>query len=304
MSSPPLVSVCIPTFNHVRFLPDALASARAQTYPNLEIVVTDNQSTDGTAEWLAAAVREDPRIRHVRHPENLGMARNFSSCITEARGEYVKLLCDDDRLAPDCVARLVTMIEADPGVVIAGCARQFSDEHWRPVKVLGAGRDRAVTVPGAAMRRECFVWGNRVGEPTAVLFRRRDAQRGFHPDYGQLVDLEMWMHLMERGSFTYTPELLCTVRLHGEQGTAANLRSGRVVEDKRRLFRDCAPQFGASLSMRDRLLWDARFALSAGRVRRAGGTVSDMRDEAVFHPAVYRAFTAPAVNAVMTALRM
>lgn len=296
MATAPLVSVCIPTFDHAHFLPEALASAQAQTYPHLEIVVTDNCSTDATAGIIAAAMQRDPRIRHVRHPANLGMARNFTSCITEARGEYVKLLCDDDRLAPDCVSQLVDLMTTRPGVAIAGCARQFTDLQWRPVRVLGAAREQITVVPGETMRVECFVWGNRIGEPTAVLFRRADALRGFSEEYSQLVDLEMWCHLLLGGAFAYTPAVLCSVRLHDNQTTAANLRSGRVVEDKRRLFRDLVPGLRPSLGLVNQLMWDARFALSAVRVREAGGasTIADAAG-AVFHPWLYAAIVARGV---------
>src|SRR5215212_1118247 len=101
-----MLSICIPTFNRAATLARALASAQAQTFAELEIVVLDNHSTDDTEALVREAARSDERIRFVRHAENVGLGRNFSACIGEARGELVKLLCDDDWLERDCVAAL------------------------------------------------------------------------------------------------------------------------------------------------------------------------------------------------------
>src|SRR6267378_655561 len=116
MYTHPLVSICIPTFNHASALAGAIDSARAQTYRNIEILIADNHSTDSTAAIAQGAASGDARIRYLRQAENLGMGRNFSACISSARGELIKFLCDDDVLAPECVARLVPLLVANDRV--------------------------------------------------------------------------------------------------------------------------------------------------------------------------------------------
>ena len=86
------------------------------------------------------------------------------------------------------------------------------------------------------MLAECFFLGNRIGEPTAVMFRRADSSQGFSLEYNQLVDLVMWFHLLYVGDYIALPEALCTIRSHEGQATKANELSGRTVEDRRRLF--------------------------------------------------------------------
>lgn len=117
----PLVTIAIPTFNRAEAtLRDALGSALAQTYPNLEILVADNGSTDGTAA-LVTSVR-DPRLRYHRHPQNIGPNDNFNFCVATARGVYFLLLHDDDLLDPDMVAACLDAVgdAEDVGLIRTG----------------------------------------------------------------------------------------------------------------------------------------------------------------------------------------
>jgi len=287
MYTHPLVSICIPTFNHASTLADAIDSARAQTYKNIEILIADNHSMDSTAAIAQGAASGDARISYLRQAENLGLGRNFSACIARARGEFIKFLCDDDMLAPECVASLVPLLVANDRVALAACARQFVGDDLVPIRV-AALRNHSTVIDGARMARECFAFGNRIGEPTAVLFRRRDAMRGFDARYEQAVDLDMWIHLMEKGSLAFLSEPLCSVRQHAGQASRANIRTGRVVEDKRLMFREMAPRYRARLSWLEKYAWDARMASSVARARRSGGTVDTAALSEVFHGKTFR----------------
>jgi len=281
-----MISICIPTYNRAATLAKAIASAQSQTYADIEILVLDNHSSDATEAVVREAARADRRIGLVRHPENLGMARNFSACIREARGEYVKFLCDDDLLEPDCVAKLVAAL-LRPGVALATCARKLVDDELRPLRV-AAARNHAALIDGEAMMRELFVRGNTIGEPTAVLFRRSDGARGFDARYEQAFDLEMWCHLLHRGALAFVPEPLCSVRIHSAQATRRNISAGRIIEDKRRLFRDMLPALAGRLSLRERWLWDMRMASSLGRTRAAGAPADAAGISEIFHPRLFR----------------
>ena len=267
----PLVTLCIPTHNDAAVVGDALRSALAQDYVPLEILVLDNCSADDTPDVVRRAVAGDPRVRHVRHDHDLGMAGNFSAGVTMARGDLVLVLCADDFLEPGCVSALAGAIRRHPSAVLAACARTWTDEALRPLRVLRA-RDREAEVPGPELVRECFARGNVVGEPSAVMFRRAAAAGGFSTEYNQAIDLEMWFRLLAAGSAVLLPEALCRVRQHGAQATQANIRSGRLIEDKRRLFRQFASGPAAGIGVSGRLMWDARMASSLGRMRGAGGT--------------------------------
>lgn len=118
----PLVSVIIPTYNRVHYLTKALESALAQTYPNTEILVSDN-AADPEVARLVASYR-DPRVRYRHNGRNLGLTGNAVAASREARGEYVSTLHDDDMWEPTLLEELVPPLEADRDLVLA-----FSD-HW------------------------------------------------------------------------------------------------------------------------------------------------------------------------------
>jgi glycosyltransferase involved in cell wall biosynthesis len=282
-----VISICIPTYNRAATLAKAIDSARAQSYSDIEILVLDDHSSDGTEAMVREAARADPRIRMVRNDQNVGLARNFSACIAEARGEYVKFLCDDDLLELDCVAKLRRAM-SQPGAVLSACARRMVDYDLKPARVARARRGAAL-IDGETMTRELFVHGNTIGEPTAVLFRRRDAVRGFDARYEQAFDVEMWCHLLRGGALAYVAEPLCLVRVHSAQATRGNIHAGRIIEDKRLLFREMLPRLAGRLSRRERWLWDLRMASSFGRTRAAGAPADAADISEIFHPRTFRA---------------
>lgn len=117
----PVISIGVPTFNRAdSYLPLALGSALNQDYPNVEIIVSDNASTDGTEEFMRSQV--DSRIRYFRHGESIGGANNFNFCVEQATGAYFLLLHDDDMIDPDFVSACVHALQErnDVGVVRTG----------------------------------------------------------------------------------------------------------------------------------------------------------------------------------------
>ncbi len=119
-----LVSIGIPTYNRAPTLRRALASALAQTHDELEVLVSDNASADGTEELCRAVAADDPRVRYVRQPRNLGPTANFNSLFASVRGDYVGLLADDDWLDPCYVAACLQALRADPhAALVAGRPR-------------------------------------------------------------------------------------------------------------------------------------------------------------------------------------
>src|SRR3974377_931912 len=95
----PKVSVLVPTYNYARYLPEAIESVLEQDFQDFEVLISDDCSTDGSAEVIARYAAKDSRIRFKIHPANLGMVENWNWCLSEARGDYIKFLFGDDRLA-------------------------------------------------------------------------------------------------------------------------------------------------------------------------------------------------------------
>jgi glycosyltransferase involved in cell wall biosynthesis len=120
-----LVSIGIPTFNRAERLARAAASALAQTYSNIELVISDNGSTDATDELCRRLAARDPRVRYLRSPVNRGLTENFNVLYREMRGDYVLTLSDDDWLAADYIERCLSAVGEH--VLVCGLAR-YVDE--------------------------------------------------------------------------------------------------------------------------------------------------------------------------------
>jgi ADP-heptose:LPS heptosyltransferase/glycosyltransferase involved in cell wall biosynthesis len=227
MTSPsPKVSVLVPTFNYARYLPETIESVLAQDFTDIEIIVSDDASTDNSAAVIRHYAARDPRIRFQLHPANLGMVANWNWCLQQARGDYVKYLFGDDCLASrHALGRMVAMLETHPTATLAASARLILDENsevtglWDELRATGL-------LNGPQAVAHCLRTNrNLIGEPSVVMFRRVAASRGFNPSLRQIVDLEMWFHLLLQGDIAYTTEPLCVFRCHAGQQTAVNRES-------------------------------------------------------------------------------
>lgn len=130
----PLVSICITSYNYGCYIADAIDSALGQTYPNVEVVVSDNCSTDNTAEVLSR-YEKNPRVAFLTNPENVGMVRNHNIAVMRARGEYIVVLSADDVLFPDHVSRLMERLNdtIDPVDIVHGNV-MLMDEHLNAIR--------------------------------------------------------------------------------------------------------------------------------------------------------------------------
>jgi len=121
----PLVTIGMPTYNRARSLRRAAESALAQDYPSVEIVISDNGSTDETAAVCAELAARDPRVRVIRHAANRGVTENFVEVRRQARGELFMWLSDDDWIDPGYVRVCVGTLLGSPGHALVGGAVHY-----------------------------------------------------------------------------------------------------------------------------------------------------------------------------------
>jgi hypothetical protein len=219
----PKVSVLIPTFNYARYLPEAIESVLAQDLEDFELVISDDCSTDNSAEIIAHFAAKDRRLHFTIHRRRLGMVQNWNWCLSQVRAPYAKIVFGDDRLASrSTLSQLVALLDAHPSAVIASSPRFLIDENSQVIKVQDS-LGKAGLHQGTKVIERCLVRDeNLVGEPSIVLFRTAAARRGFNENYRQLVDVEMWCHLLERGDLIYAPQPLSCFRRHRQQQTELN----------------------------------------------------------------------------------
>jgi glycosyltransferase involved in cell wall biosynthesis len=222
----PKISVLIPTYNYGRYLAQALESVLMQTFTDFEILVVDNCSSDDTNEVIQRFKDCDSRIRYIRNPSTVDMVR-------AAKGEYIKFLFSDDFLvSPMALELLAGALDSNSSVSLVGSSRKVVDNQSRPVDLWAFYREDVVQKGSEVIKGCLYNRCNYIGEPTAVMFRSSQAARGFDDRYRQLVDLEMWFHLLEQGDFAYINKPLCVFRKHDMQQTAKNNASHATFEDE------------------------------------------------------------------------
>ncbi|MEV1002766.1 glycosyltransferase family 2 protein [Nonomuraea sp. NPDC050202] len=113
-----LVSIALPVRNGAGRLAAVVRSVLAQDHPHLELVISDNASTDGTEELCRDLAAGDPRIVYHRHPQNIGLLGNFMHAARVSKGAYVRWIGDDDRLEPHCVSAALAAFAADERLIL------------------------------------------------------------------------------------------------------------------------------------------------------------------------------------------
>jgi glycosyltransferase involved in cell wall biosynthesis len=175
----PLVSVLIPAYNRQDFILECINSALNQTYKNIEIIISDNCSTDQTLEICKTASKKDPRIKVVSTLANFGPVANWLNCFNNSSGQYIKLLFSDDLLSRDCIERMVPAIQ-DPevgfvysSVLIGGSLHSASLKY----RNLFGPRFLARSIYEKLLYKAMPV------SPCAMLYRRKDFERNLHMNF-------------------------------------------------------------------------------------------------------------------------
>ena len=240
MSTRPLVSVIIPTRNRAGLLPRAVASVRAQTHRDLEILIVDDASTDETPEVVASLMAEDPRIQVLRNAEPLqNAARNVG--IEAAKGEVLAFLDDDDYWAPQKLERQLPLVES---YSLVGCLA------GRSISSVDVERDGAPDVVPQTL--EDIYWSNRGFSPSKFICLRSRLQAigGFDPDLPGATGIDLTANMIARyGPACYLAEnLVVQFTQHGQPRISGSARW--LVGCERELEKDRALRTESQLGVR------------------------------------------------------
>ncbi len=248
--SGPLVSIGMPIYNEARFLPQSLASLRAQDHPNLEILISDNGSTDGTRELCRQAEADDPRVRFHEFETNRGVVVNFAQALSMARGKYFMWAGGHDLWSANMVSECAALLEAHPTASLAVATGQWVDEDGRAMGRESGYTDTRGMDPVA--RFFTVLWGNM--HPILGLIRKDHLDRtgGVRACAG--ADLILLAELCLMGDFLHAP------------GASWQRRMFRATENhEARIKRYKSREFGLSRSLLDRAFPLARLPLSLTR---------------------------------------
>lgn len=272
------VSVCIPAYNQAKYTGIALDSILAQDFDDYEVVISDDASTDNTPDICKVYEQRDRRIKYYRNDRNCGQWQNYLRCTELAKGEYIKPLHADDKLHPSCLSEMVRALDEHPNVSLVASPRQLIDSQGnllgRAFGIPWKGREYGIGRKGVIFGKDAInivlssIGGNVIGEPTAVMFRKRDAVMP-NPLYGSVIDLSCWFNLLETGDLYELPKPRCFRRIHAEQYETQVLKTGIFREGEDRLFRDYINKSYIRHKYFKRMLFEARMKYIELMARRA-----------------------------------
>ncbi len=228
----PLVTIAIPTLDRLHYLKESVASSLAQTYPNVEVLIGDDGGTREIGGLCEAIADGEPRVRYQRNARRLGLAGNWNALADAARGEFISIIGDDDRLLPDFVSTLLEaagqtfQVAFSNHYIINARGERLAAETKRCTRQYG----RHLIPAGAVKNAGEVVWGNSV-PMSAALLRTGDVRRLRFREELNTPEIELFVRLVEEGArFFFVPEYLSEYRSHAGSATSAGLRSERLAE--------------------------------------------------------------------------
>jgi GT2 family glycosyltransferase len=288
------VTVAVCTFNRAHLVGRAIASALAQTFRDIEILVVDDASSDGTPEVLARL--DDSRIRIVRLERNGGISRARNTAIAQARGEWLAFLDDDNEWVPKYLDRQLALAESHPESAVVYCRAQCRDERtgctWLSPMAIRQGR---------VFRHLVEDWSWNLLMSCTLL--RRSALReidGLDETLKASEDRDLWFRLAQRTEFTGTPDAL--VVRHEHTGARLSRNDALLARDGDVLDAKWKTAITATCGRIAYRRWRARLALDVEIVRAINALESGGRLEGarcVGRMVCHAPWSAPAMTRVL-----
>jgi glycosyltransferase involved in cell wall biosynthesis len=213
----PVISICIPTHNGSKHIAETIKSVLNQTLQDFEIVISDNGSTDDTVQIIKNF--NDPRITKIDCLEPVSPADNWNNAVQLASAGFIKLLCQDDVIFADCLEKEVKALSKPANLDCSFCfhTRNLITENgrhvWDPIKSSFRAGKYSIS---ELLPRIVRSGGNPIGQPMAVTFRSESLKKT-GPFIGEFViDLDMWVKLLEKGDALALGEVLSAFRVNGD----------------------------------------------------------------------------------------
>ncbi|MBA4494329.1 glycosyltransferase family 2 protein [Paenactinomyces guangxiensis] len=223
----PLVSILIPAYNRPHYLEIALTSALRQTYSNIEVIICDDSTDNRVYAMLVPYLAKYPQLKYFKNEKNLFLG-NWHRCFDLASGEYINYLMDDDVFHREKIEKMMRYYLQSEDIALVSSFRQTIDLNGNFIPpILGTEKlfEETTILDGKHLGNyvltKCM---NVIGEPTTVLFRKRDLTEKFgvykNKQYTHLNDLASWLSLLSKGKAVYISEALSYFRIHPNQNSS------------------------------------------------------------------------------------
>jgi glycosyltransferase involved in cell wall biosynthesis len=186
-----LVSILIPVYNRESIISETIQSALNQTYNNIEVIVVDNASSDGTWTIIESFAATDNRIKAFRNKSNIGPVKNWTRCVEEASGYYGKILWSDDLISPDFVEKCIALFDDETAFVYSG-VKIFNDNPDDGNKCYFISKTGYLNTEQYINR--ALMDNNVPVSPGCAIFRLEDIRKNLLVDIKNKVNSDFSMH--------------------------------------------------------------------------------------------------------------
>jgi glycosyltransferase involved in cell wall biosynthesis len=268
-----LVSICLPIYNGEKYLLEALESIGSQDYGHIEVIISDDKSSDASLEIIRDFFQGTTIDFKILNHEPAGIGSNWNNCIEHAKGDYIKFLFQDDVLEANCISHMVDVLEKDKTIDICVCKRSFINERKPPYDYetqrfltycsdlqsgLNLPKDHLVILDKNLFKNPEFYSSpkNKIGEPIATLFRKSlfDKIGLYRTDMKQILDYEIYYRALKHCKIAILNEALVRFRIHEMQASQENF--GKALAEYKAMDQELYESYWPLLSWKKKLeLW-------------------------------------------------
>lgn len=227
-----LVSVCIPVYNGEPFIIETIEMVLAQDYDNMEILISDNTSSDHTVDKIKEI--KDERVQLFQNDHNLGMGGNWNVLLDKAKGDYIIIVCADDFLLPGAIREKARILDENPDVCIVFSSAYVMNEEGKKL-FLRRKYLQNRKIDGKKIQRDLFCKKNFFCEPINNMFRASAAKKVgyFDTSLWYTIDWDYWLRILNFGNAYYLKKPYSGFRVSTQSATGTNLKgSEKILKDE------------------------------------------------------------------------
>lgn len=228
----PTVSVIIPSYNHGEYIAECIQSVLDQIYQDFEIIITDDGSTDNTADVIESI--EDSRISLYKHPKNRGVSLAANNCICHASGKYIAWLSSDDAWYPEKLAVQVKYLDEHSNI-----AAVFGKVEWVDKSGITIDQFPYINIFNVANRtryewlRQFFVTGNCLSLPSSLVRAECFSDMGmFDPVFAGVLDLDLWVRVCLKQEIMIIDQKLIRNRWISDESNASGNTTENIIRNR------------------------------------------------------------------------
>jgi glycosyltransferase involved in cell wall biosynthesis len=225
------ISVVIPSYNHEKFIAEAIQSVLDQTYQDFEIIIVDDGSTDGSIEQIRTF--SDPRIKLILHKKNRGAAEAMRTALERAKGEYIAVLSSDDMFLPDKLEKQVKFLDENSQYGAVFSYVELIDEHRHQF----TNKNHSYYKKFEQQNRDRYQWlnyffyhGNALCHPSVLIRKSCYDKIGLYDErFAQLPDFDFWVRFCLNYELSIIPEKLVKFRIRSDEKNASAWTKQNII---------------------------------------------------------------------------